>query len=49
MLGLNNLIADAIISIVDTKLCLPTATLLKWMQAEIQLELHYEWLGKARH
>jgi len=39
---------DTIVSIVHTRLRLPTETLLKGMQAGIQLELHYEWLGEAR-
>ena len=43
------LITDAIVSIADTRLRLPTETLLKGMQARIQLELYYEWLGHARH
>jgi len=38
------LITNAIVSIVDTRLRLPTETLLKGMQ----LELYYEWLGQAR-
>jgi len=42
-------ITDAIVSIVDTRLRLPTEALLKRMQAEMQLELCYEWLGQARH
>jgi len=41
------LITDAIFSIVDTRLRLPTKTLLKVMQARMQLELFYEWLGLA--
>jgi len=36
------LITDAIVSIADTRLRLPTETLLKGMQARIQLELYYE-------
>jgi len=40
---------DAIFSIVDTRLRLATETLLKGMQAGIQLKLSYEWLGQARH
>jgi len=43
------LITDAIVSIADTRLRLPTETLLKGMQARIQLELYYEWSGHARH
>ena len=43
------LITDAIVSIVDTKLRLPTETLLKGMQAGMQLELYYEWLAQAHH
>jgi len=43
------LIADAIVSIVDTRLRLPTETLLKGMQAGMQLERHYEWLSQSRH
>jgi len=42
------LITGAIISIADTRLHLPTETLLKGMQAGMQLE-YYEWLGQARH
>jgi len=38
----------AIVSIVDTGLRLPTETLLKRVQAVMQLELYYEWLGQAR-
>jgi len=41
------LIADAIVSIVDTRLRLPTETLLQGMQAGMQFELYYEWLGQA--
>jgi len=46
------LITDAIVSIVDTRICLPTETLLKGMQAGMQLELYYEarhqmWVGLA--
>jgi len=37
---------DVIFSIVDTRLRLPTETLLKGMQAGMQLELYYEWLGQ---
>jgi len=44
-----DLTTDAIFSIVDTRLRLPTETLLKGMQAGMQLELYYEWLGQARH
>jgi len=43
------LIPVAIVSIVDTRLHLPTETLLKGIQEGIQLELYYEWLGQARH
>jgi len=43
------LITDAIVSIVDTRLRLPTETLLKGMQAGIQLELYYVWLGQAHY
>ena len=39
------LITDAIVSIVDTRLRLPTEILLKGMQ----LEFYYEYLGQARH
>jgi len=39
------LITDAIFSVVDTRLCLPTETFSKGMQ----LELYYECLGQARH
>jgi len=45
-----NFSADgAIVSIVGTRLRLPTETLLKGMQAGMQLELYCEWLGQARH
>jgi len=40
-----HLITDVFISIVDTRLRLPTATLLKGMQRE----LYYQLLGQARH
>jgi len=43
------LITDAIISIVDTRFRLPTEILLKGIQAGMQLELYYEWLGQDRH
>jgi len=43
------LIIDAIVSIVDTRLRLPTETLLKGMYARSQFELYYEWLSLARH
>ena len=43
------LTTDAIVSIVDRRLRLPTETLLKGMQAGAQVELYYEWLGQARH
>jgi len=43
------LITDAIVSIADTRRRLQTETLLKGMQAWIQLELYSEWLGQARH
>jgi len=39
------LITDAIFSIVDTRLRLPTEVLLKGMQ----LEHYFQWLGWARH
>jgi len=39
------LITDAIVSIKDTRLRLPSETLLKGMQAGMQFELYYEWLG----
>jgi len=42
------LITDAIVSIVDTRLRLPTEILLKGMQAGMQLEFYYEYLGQAR-
>jgi len=45
------LITDAIVLTVDTRLRLPTETLLKGMQAGIQLYLNYEYLfyfGDAR-
>ena len=35
------LITDSVVSIVDTRLRLPTETFLKGMQAGIQLELYY--------
>ena len=35
--------------IVDTRLRLPTETLLNEMQAWMQLELYDEWLVQARH
>jgi len=35
------------ISIADKRLRLPIETLLKGMQAGMQLELSYEWLGQA--
>jgi len=38
-------ITDAIVSLVDTRIRLPTETLLK----EMQLELYYQRLGQARH
>jgi len=43
------LITDAIVSIVDTRLRLLTETLMKGMQAGMQLELYYKWLGLARY
>ena len=43
------LFTDAIVSIVATRLRLPTETLLKGMQVGMQLELYYGWLGQARH
>ena len=43
------LITDAIVSIIDMRLRLPTETLLKGVQAGFQLELYYEWLCQARH
>jgi len=43
------IISDAIFSIVGTRLRLPTETLLKGMQAGMQLELYCEWLGQACH
>jgi len=43
------LITDAIVSIVSTRLCLPTETLLKKLQTGMQLELYYEWLGQTLH
>ena len=43
------LITDAIVSIVDTRLRLSTEILLKGMQARMQLEFYYEYLGQARH
>ena len=43
------MITDAIISIVDTILRLPTEILLKRMQAGMQLEFYYEYFGQARH
>jgi len=43
------LITDAIVSIVETRLRLPNETLLKGMQARMQLELYYEYLGQARY
>jgi len=43
------LITDAIVSIIDTRIRLPTETLLRGMQAGMQLELYYEWLGQAHH
>jgi len=41
--------SDAIVSIVDMRLRLPTQTLLRGMQARMQLEIRYEQLGQARH
>jgi len=43
------LITDAIVSIGDTRLHLPTEILLKAMQAGMQLEFYYEYLDQARH
>jgi len=43
------LISDAIVSVVHTRHRLPTEALLKGMQAGMQLELYYEWLGQDRH
>jgi len=43
------LITDAIVSIVDTRFRLPTEILLKGMQAGMQLEFYYEYLGQAHH
>jgi len=43
------LITDAIASIVDTRIRPPTETLLEGMQAGMQPEFCYEWLGQARH
>jgi len=43
------LITDAIVSIVGTRIRLPTETLLKGIQTGMQFELYYEWLGQARH
>jgi len=40
---------DVIVSVVDTRLRLPTEALLKGIQAGMQLEIYYEWLGQARH
>ena len=40
-------LTDAIVSIVDRSLRLPTETLLKGMQAGMQLELRYEWFDQA--
>jgi len=37
-----HLITGAVVSIVDTRLRLPTETLLKEMQAGMQLEFYYE-------
>jgi len=39
------LITDAIVSIIEKRLRLPTETLLK----EMQLEHYYEWLSQAHH
>jgi len=46
-----NLITDATVLIVDTRLCLPTETLLKLkgMQEGILVELYYKWLRQAHH
>ena len=44
-----NVMTDVIVSIVDTRLRLPTEALLKGIQAGMQLEIYYEWLGQARH
>jgi len=41
------LITDAIVSIEDTRLRLPTEIFLKAMQAVMQFELYCEWLGQA--
>jgi len=43
------LITDVIVSSVDRRFPLPNETLLKGKQAQMQLELYYKWLGKARH
>jgi len=43
------LISDAIVSIVDKRLRLPPEILLRGMQAGMQLEFYYEYLGQARH
>ena len=42
------LINDAIVSIVDTRLRLPTEIFLRGMQQEYNFN-YYEWLGQARH
>jgi len=47
-MNVRKLITDAIVLIADTRLRLPTETLLIGMQAGMQLELYYEWLGQAR-
>jgi len=44
-----DLITDAVVSIVDTRLRPPTETLLKGMQVGMQLELYCEWLGQVCH
>jgi len=41
------LITDAIVFIVDTRLRPPTEILLKGMQAGMQLEFYYEYLGQG--
>jgi len=43
------LITDAIVSIVDTIIRLPTETLLNGVQAGLQLEHYYERLSQARY
>ena len=45
------LITEVFVSIIDTRLRLPTATFLtgKECSKDMQLELYYELLGQARH